>query len=220
MFMDPRTILTIKSVNKKATHITQFLTEKTKRRRQNKRRGYVLSGSVDREETIVLKTSEDHPYLEIYIEEWGAANMRLLNHLLSTGQIKRTDVEFYLAYTTTIFEFAENYEWNSVLNFDYRYRELQAEHAFRWGTFFPHMELQILLPKRPRTVTQHTPSYPSKQPREDCRIFKAKGSCPFGPKCRYRHPGSGTTADQPKNHKHDLRTLSSKHGSEITCGFL
>ncbi|KAH3691472.1 hypothetical protein DPMN_193001 [Dreissena polymorpha] len=71
MFMDPRTILTIKSVNKKATHITQFLTEKTKRRRQNKRRGYVLSGSGKREETIVLKTSEDHPYLEIYIEDWG-----------------------------------------------------------------------------------------------------------------------------------------------------
>ncbi|KAH3774247.1 hypothetical protein DPMN_175623 [Dreissena polymorpha] len=63
--------------------------------------------------------------------------MRLLNHLLSTGQIKRTDVEFYLAYTTKIFEFAENYEWNSVLNFDYSYRELKAEHAFGWGTFFP-----------------------------------------------------------------------------------
>ncbi|KAH3711801.1 hypothetical protein DPMN_071475 [Dreissena polymorpha] len=51
-FMDSTTILTIKSVNKKATHITQFLTEKTKRRRQNKRIEYVLRESGDRPQNI------------------------------------------------------------------------------------------------------------------------------------------------------------------------
>lgn len=35
--MDPRTILTLKSQSNKAIHITQFLTEKTKRRRQKKK---------------------------------------------------------------------------------------------------------------------------------------------------------------------------------------
>ncbi|KAH3851139.1 hypothetical protein DPMN_093620 [Dreissena polymorpha] len=133
--------------------------------------------------------------------------MRLLNHLLSTGQIERTDVDFYLAYTTKI----------SVLNFDYSYRELQAEHAFRWGTFSPHMELQILLPKRPRTVTQHTLSYPSKQPWNDCRILKAKGSFPFGPKCGTvtRKPGHPLTSQKTINTIYEpyLRSM----GAEFTC---
>lgn len=185
-FMDPRTILTMRATNKKTVHITQFLTEETKRRRQNRRqKEFVLrSGRVD-QETLVLKTDEEHPYLGIFMDEWGAANMRVLNHLLSTGQLKRDDIEFYLAYTTKIFEFAKSYEWNSILNFDFNYRELQAEHGFRWGTFSPHMEMQSLVPKRPKH-----PQQPQVQPqtyKEDCRIFKAKGSCPFGDKCRYKH---------------------------------
>ena len=40
--MDPRAILTLKSHTNKAVHITQFLTEKSKRRRQNKRKEFVL----------------------------------------------------------------------------------------------------------------------------------------------------------------------------------
>ena len=187
-FMDPRTILTMKAQNRKVTHITQFLTEKTKRRRQNRKREYVLRSGTDNDETIVLRTAEDHPYLGIFIEEWGAANMRLLNHLLCTGQLQREAVEYYLAYTTKIFEFAENYDWNSILNFDYNYRELQAEHGFRWGTFSPHMEMQTLIPKRSRAQNQASQSTAPRQMKEDCRIFKAKGNCPFGQKCRYRHP--------------------------------
>jgi len=66
--MDPRSAL----------HITQFLSEKSKRRRQNRRKENVLRS--DAEETLVLKTEDEHPYLGILIEEWGAANMRLLNH--------------------------------------------------------------------------------------------------------------------------------------------
>jgi hypothetical protein len=190
-FMDPRTILTMRSKNQKAVHITTFLTEKSKRRRQNKRKEFILRTGTGDPETLVLKTEEEHPYLGIYIEEWSAANMRLLNHLLQSGALRRDEIEFYLAYTTKIYEFAEIYEWNSVLHFDFTYRELQAEHTFKWGTFSPHMEMQILVPKRAR----HQPSthaQPGSQPnthaREDCRIFKAKGSCPFGTNCRYRHP--------------------------------
>jgi hypothetical protein len=141
------------------------------------------------QETIILKTEEEHPYLGIYMEEWGAANMRLMNILLTSGHLKRDDVEYYLAYTTRIFEFAEIYEWNSVLHFDYSYRELQSEHGFPWGTFSPHMELQILIPKR----TRQNPEMPPKSLKEDCRIFKAKGNCPFGSNCRYRHVRPQTT---------------------------
>lgn len=186
-YMDPRTVLTLKAKSQKATHITEFLTEKSKKRRQNRRKEFILRTGSSDAETLVLRTEEEHPYLGILLEEWGAANMRLLNHLLATGKIHRSNIEYYLAYTTRIFEFSEIYEWSSVLHFDHTYRELQAEHQFQWGTFSPHMELQILTPKRVRqnqaSGWQGTPL----QPREDCRIFKAKGSCPFGVNCRYRH---------------------------------
>ena len=199
--MDPRTILTLKSQSTKAVHITQFLTEQSKRRRQAKRREFIIKTSSKDTESLVFKADDDHPYLGIYIEEWGAANMRLLNHLLATNQIKRKDIEFYLAYTTKIYEFAEKYEWNSVLSYDYTYREIQAEHDFMWGTFSPHMELQLLVPKRTRPV-QTGGKTANTGPTEDCRIFKAKGSCPFNENCRYRHPdveGKSEASDKPKN---------------------
>ena len=108
--------------------------------------------------------------------------MRLLNHLLCTGQLPRADIEFYLAYTTKIYEFAEKYEWSSVFNYDYNYRELQAEHKFKWGTFSPHMELQLLVPKRAKqpNVQSGGPNNPSQSVREDCKLFKARGSCLLG----------------------------------------
>jgi hypothetical protein len=185
--MDPRAILTMKATSRKATHITQFLTEKCKRRRQNRRKEFVLRSGQTHQETLIIKTDEEHPYLGIYVEEWGAANMRLMNHLLNSGQLQRDDIEFYLAYTTKIFEFADIYEWSSVLNFDYTYRELQTEHDFQWGTFSPHMELQILIPKRIKHGSEMPSQNVPKPQQEDCRIFKAKGVCPFGSNCRYRH---------------------------------
>lgn len=185
--MDPRTILTNKATSRKAVHITQFLTEKCKRRRQNRRKEFVLRTGQSTE-TMVLKTEEDHPYLGIYIEEWGAANMRLMNFLLQSGDLKREDVEYYMAYTTRVFEFAETYEWNSVLDFDHTYREVQAEHGFQWGTFSPHMELQILTPKRNKHNIGDTAQRSGAQATEDCKIFKARGYCTFGSACRYKHP--------------------------------
>ena len=186
-FMDPRTILTLKAQSTKAVHITQFITEQCKRRRQNRRKEFIIKSGKD-SEALILKPDDDHPYLGIYIEEWGAANMRLLNHLLSSGQLPRNDIEFYLAYTTKIFEFAEKYEWNSVLSYDYHYRELQAEHQFMWGTFSPHMEIQILVPKRGKPTVSSQASNSGQQPKEDCKLFKARGFCSFGTACKYRHP--------------------------------
>ncbi|KAH3721348.1 hypothetical protein DPMN_064270 [Dreissena polymorpha] len=61
------------------------------------------------------------------------------------------------------------------------------------------MELQILVPNRPK------PSVPVQNPapKEDCRIFKAKGACPFGDKCRYKHvkalPSNNSRQDATKN---------------------
>ena len=92
MFLDPRTILTIKAQSKKVVHITQFLSEKTKKRRSSRRKEIVLSASGSSSDNIVIKTEDEHPYSGIFLDEWGAANCRLMNHLINVGQLDRKDI--------------------------------------------------------------------------------------------------------------------------------
>ena len=113
-----------------------------------------------------------------------------MNCLLVTGALKRANIEYYLAYTTTIFSFVEKFEWHSILDFDFQYRELQAEHNFQWGTLMPSLELSLLVPRQRQQqpsvnkhrITTKQQNYPS----EVCRRFLL-GSCPFGSTCKYRH---------------------------------
>ena len=120
--MDPRTILTMKAQSSKGVHITSYITEQCKGWRQIRRTEFIIkSGSKDTE-ILVLRSDDQHPYLGVFIEEWGVANIRLLNPLLGARQLPREDIEFYFAYTTK--EFAEKYEWSRVLNYDYNYWEL------------------------------------------------------------------------------------------------
>ena len=186
---DPRAILTSKAFSVKTIHITQFLSEKTKKRRLSRRRELVLSSKGQHSDQLVIKTEEDHPYLGISIDEWGGANCRLMNHLLHTGQLLRPQIEYYLAYTAQIYDFAAKYEWDSILDYDYSYREMQAEHGFMWGTFTSHLELQVLMPKR--SSNYKGPNY--QRYAQDCRLFKAHGACPFGATCKYRHVRSFQT---------------------------
>ena len=109
--------------SKKAVHITHFLTEATKKRRQTRRKNYVLSQQPQGGDQLILTTGDDHPYSGIRIEEWGAANCRVMAHLLQTNQLQATHVEFYLAYAVHIFDLAQRYEWETLLDFDYQYRD-------------------------------------------------------------------------------------------------
>ena len=59
--MDPRTILTIRASSRKTVHITQFLTEKTKKRLQSRKRDFVLSNTGPTG-SLVIKTEDEHPY--------------------------------------------------------------------------------------------------------------------------------------------------------------
>lgn len=191
--LDPRSILTAKATTKKAVHITQFLSERSKKKRQNRRKEIVLSqghGANSESDRLVLKTEEEHPYARIAMEEWGAANCRLMNYLIQDGQLARKDLEFYLAYTAKVYDLAELYEWHSVLDFDYCYRELQAEHGFPWGTFAPHLEQRLVPRKYNPTNNKGTPMTAEKRgQQQECKLFKAsKGTyCPFGEECRYKH---------------------------------
>ena len=96
---DPRTVLAVKSNAKKATHITQFLSERTKKKQQSRRREFELAqpGS---EDNFVLKQQE-HPYSGISMDEWSAANCRLMSHLIHSGELSTEDIDYYLAYSTT-----------------------------------------------------------------------------------------------------------------------
>ena len=140
---DPRAILTIKA-KVKVTHITDFLSEKTKKRRQSRKKELILSTGGGNQDRLVLKPDEDHPYSGITIDEWGAANCRVMHALLVKGTLRRDHVEYYLAYTAKIFEFAASYDWETVLDYDHQYRNIQAEHLFLWGVTPPDMELRIL----------------------------------------------------------------------------
>lgn len=215
---DPRNMLTVKaSVPNKAIHITQFLPERTRKRRAARRKQLVV-GTEEGAQTLVIQEDTEHPYAGISIEEWGGANARLMHHLLKTGALRTADVDYYLAYTANIFDLADKNSWDSVLDYDHTYRELQAEHQFLWGTASPMMDLRVLCPK-PRGQTQTSnPARPThgQGPRPntgaaDCKLFKARGSCPFGQGCKYRHvrqatttgdsrkPSATSTPDQPKN---------------------
>jgi hypothetical protein len=144
--IDPRTLLTIKATKKKVHHIKDFVTDQVKSRITKKRRGD-LQWTQAGDGTVSLQPIEED---QVYFTqaEWGAANMRILNHLLQEGEIDRQDIEFYLTYTTMIHELASKWDWQSILAYDARYREQQAEHEFMWGFEPPHSDNLLLAPRQ------------------------------------------------------------------------
>lgn len=204
---DPRVTLTGKP-GAKATHITQFLSEKTKARRRNKNRDLILTTQEVDQVPIVIRPEETHPYSGITLDEWSGANFRLLNHLLSTGLLPRSDIEFYLAYSATICDFYQKYEWHSILEFDYQYREHQAAFGFTWGYINPTLELQILVPRQTIyrnqiSTQQERGDKTSRNPRPfrddvDCRQWKANGYCGYGDECRFHHVSLDRSHNTPE----------------------
>ena len=144
---DPRTILTVKASSQKAKHITNFLPESVKRRLQSKSKKEWFLAKSGEGENLVIKQDCEHPYSGITLSEWSAANCRLLADLLRSGDLNIKMIEFYLAYSTQIYDFVPKYEWESILDFDFQYRERQAEYGFNWGSLTANMELQILIPR-------------------------------------------------------------------------
>ena len=189
---DPRIHLTMKATEKKAEKIFNFLPERVKDRVQKFRRDRFVSSQG--ENGAVSISSRDIENYSITQAEWGAANLRLMNHLLQTGDLARHDVELYLAYTVQILEMVDIYEWSSILNFDTRYRELQAQHGFKWGDLRMATHSTLLVQKRQQPPGRHKTTGSSGSAygpgkTEDCKKWLASGgtACPFGAACRYRH---------------------------------
>ena len=209
---DPRTMLTIKATQKKALHIHNFLHEATKRNLKRSKKDLVLSrDEVTNIETVVVCNDENHPYAGISVSEWAGANCRLLNQLLASGDLPRSNIEFYLAYTATVMDFANNYEWSNVLDFDYNYREQQSAHGFQWGHINPMMRLHFLSQprQRPQVKQNQRRGFGTNTQQEECRQWKANnGYCSFGKSCRYKHvyiPSSQVLPRQPMMSKNEGR---------------
>ncbi len=126
---DPQAILTIKACARQALHITQFLLQSAKAKCRARFKDTVVVGGLG-ERQLLVRHDEAHPYQGVSHDEWAAANIRLLNHMLTTRDIERSDIEYYLAYTTTSHAFYQKYAWSSILDFDYYYRKQQAAMGF------------------------------------------------------------------------------------------
>ena len=211
MDYDPRIHLTLRASTRKALKIYNFLPDKVRDRIQRTRRDrlYLTQG----DDGAIAMHSKTPEMYSITPGEWNAANMRILGQLLASGDLPRDQIELYLSYTVQVNEMLDVYEWSSILTFDARYRELQAEHSFRWGDLRMAAHSTVLQPKRqqgglgPRPRPSST--LPSSGKTEDCKKWLASGGkqCPFGTSCRYNHrpmdapppQAQGFTTPLPKN---------------------
>ena len=197
---DPRMNLTVKAVTKKAHQVISFLPEAVRTKiNRRKRDRMVLSDSPGG--TVSLKM-QDGGQVYISWDEWSAANTRIMAHMLREGDLRRADVEYYLAYLTYIYELVPHYEWTSILEFDTRYREIQAQHGFPWGTLAPHLDT-VLVAKKAMLGSKGKGSGDKQRVRSEdknqiCKMFATRGTCPFGAGCKYRHE-KGASASATKN---------------------
>ena len=143
------------------------------------------------------------------MDEWSAANCRLMSYVIHSGELLSSDVDYYLAYSTQIYDWAGKYKWEALLDFDFQYRERQAQHGFKWGSLTANMELQLLggnmryreipnFTNSGRSSSQKHSKFNKKPENEECRQFKAwNGLCSFGDNCRYRHvlPGGAYSSN-------------------------
>lgn len=140
---------------------------------------------------IILKTSTRKVKLEqVSPMQWSAANVRVLMELLRQGRLRESAMFDYLAYTIKVSELADRYTWVSVLHFDRAYRQLQAQHGFRWGSDSPHLGTLHLQPRtqtpRHDTTPAGTKAQGSQQGKKPCRLYN-RNNCPFGDACKFEH---------------------------------
>lgn len=185
---DPMMILAVKSDKRKALQIRSFVSDEVRARMNSRRKDKITLGTS--EDGRVTLHAEDANSFYVSLDEFGAANMRLAAQLVKNGDLAQADILCYMAYTAMIFDMAGRFDWASVLRFDAKYRELQAEFGFPWGSQHPHTESHMLLPKR--APTQGQPRGPggnrySGGNDQLCRQFMARGVCNFGDSCKFRH---------------------------------
>lgn len=195
---DPMLLLAVKSGGKKALQIKSFVSDEVRARMNSRRRDRITLGSSE-DGQVILRTEESDTFY-VTLDEFGAANMRLAAQLVKSGDLAQRDILCYMAYTAKIFDLAGRFDWAIVLRYDAKYRELQAEFGFPWGSQHAHTESHMLLPKRIPNPGQRrgTGSNHNNGANDQiCRQFMARGACRFGEGCKFRHVED--QRDGPKN---------------------
>ena len=188
-----RSRLIIKATTKKAQQIQMFLPE-TVKQRQAKKNKELFNWSKGDDGAVVIKADNHLNKLNITKDEWGAANQRLCHYLLQTNELSRDNIEDYMSYTILIHEYADKYDWYSVLEYDHRYRELQAETGMSWGMAVDHLYDTVLIRKeKPHMPGPVKTNYREKsfgtgtKDSEALCCLHLKGDCPYGEYCKFKH---------------------------------
>ena len=147
---------------------------------------------------VVLKTGRKKvPLEQISPMQWSCANVKILLELLRRGHLQETAMFDYLAYTVKIGELAESYTWGSILQYDRAYRQLQAQHGFRWASDSPHLTALHLKPRStghlqgkstppPKPGRRAGTSTGQASAANVCRLYN-RNVCPYGKDCRFEH---------------------------------
>ena len=76
--------------------------------------------------------------------QWTGACLKIMARLIQSNKLNVHGVLQYQAYLAMLTNLAESYTWVSILQFDRRYRSLQAVFKFSWGTDVPCLMLGAL----------------------------------------------------------------------------
>ena len=132
--------------------------------------------------------------------QWIVANALILAEIVRESAhdsaLPQTVLD-YLSYTAKVGDLSGRFIWSSVMLYDDEYRELQANHGFRWGMDSSHLSTVFLQARDPRPA-KSKPRYQSRFNDKTCGYFNTGRKCPHEPACKFAHACEKCGKDHPK----------------------
>jgi hypothetical protein len=145
--------------------------------------------------TLTLRSTRKPQTENVTINQWIAANARLMIALIKRGDLSTDKITSYLEYTAQIGEYFDLYDREKVLVYDHDVRERVAAGAQSWETPYIHGVLCM----KSESVNQ---GYAYKKP--------------FGPKVPYKKPQGADSTYLPvvkdNNGRNICRDFQTEHG--------
>ena len=175
---------------------------------------------------LVISSGPKKPKLEsLSIAQWVVGNTRIFHSLLSSGKLPfAQDVQHYLAYTVKIMELSSKFSWPSLLQYDDKFRHIQAVYNYPWSFDSHHLHTVILEPKRyagGKSTSGSAPANFSPDGRVICRNFnRVKGcslaDCHFAHVCNRQVNGRACGLAHPSHSHPGVRGSVQGQGSSAT----